>query len=166
MLIIYLVLNSVLETSLTLLPVYKEFEQVPYALLYKNISAAAESGAMKYSLLSVQWALCADSFTPGCYYWLIKLSESDGYKFLQMNATHLSIKSSQIFLSTYHAQMRLIKNITFANLPWLKLLMEHYVNHQIKKFHWIMSLLGMCCIVTLLNTLAWIHVQKHLGPMK
>ena len=67
-LIIYLVLNSVLETALTLLPVYKEFQQVPYALLYKNISAGAESGAIKYSLLSVQWALCADSFTPGCYY--------------------------------------------------------------------------------------------------
>ena len=29
---------------------------------------------------------------------------------LQMNATHLLIKDSQIFLSTYHAQMRLIKN--------------------------------------------------------
>ena len=35
---------------------------------------------------------------------------------LQMNATHLLIKGSQIFSIIYHAQMRLIKNTTFAHL--------------------------------------------------
>ena len=38
-LMIYVLLNLLLETSLTLIPVYQELQQIPHVLLYKNISA-------------------------------------------------------------------------------------------------------------------------------
>ena len=64
-LMIYVLLNLLLETSLTLIPVYQELQQIPHVLLYKNNSATTESQEMKYSLLSAQWAICQDSFTSG-----------------------------------------------------------------------------------------------------
>ena len=62
---IYVISNLLLETTLTVIPVYQELQQIPHVLLYKNTSTSDESEDMKYNLLSVQWSICQDSFTTG-----------------------------------------------------------------------------------------------------
>ena len=61
-LIVNVIVVGVCATVFNFLPVYKETEQVPHALLYMNMSAA-ESAEMSYSLMTIQWPICDDSFT-------------------------------------------------------------------------------------------------------
>ena len=63
-LIFNVIMAGVCGTVFNFLPVYKETEQVPHALLYMNLSAA-ESAEVSYSLMTIQWPICKDSFTIG-----------------------------------------------------------------------------------------------------
>ena len=63
-LIFNVAMTGICGTVFNFLPVYKEIEQVPHGLLYINTSAI-ESTGMSYSLMSVQWPICEDSFTIG-----------------------------------------------------------------------------------------------------
>ena len=63
-----LILNTIVcamsATGLTLIPVYKEYDQIPHAVLFKNTSVA-EASDIPYSIVSVQWSICQDSFDSG-----------------------------------------------------------------------------------------------------
>ena len=56
------VVAGVCGTVFNFLPVYKETEKVPHALLYMNMSAA-DSATMSYSLMTIHWPICDNSFT-------------------------------------------------------------------------------------------------------
>ena len=51
------VVAGVCGTVFNFLPVYKETEQVPHALLYMNLSATG-SAEVSYSLMDIQWPIC------------------------------------------------------------------------------------------------------------
>ena len=65
---VILILNTVVcamaATGLTLIPAYKVYDQIPHAVLFKNTSATEASDAA-YTIVSVQWSLCQDSFDTG-----------------------------------------------------------------------------------------------------
>ena len=58
------VLTGVCGTVFNFLPVYKEIDKVPHALLYMNLSAA-ESAEISFSLMDIQWPISEDSFSIG-----------------------------------------------------------------------------------------------------
>ena len=67
---VILILNTLVcamaATGLTLIPVYKEYDQIPHAVIFKNTSAAeTTSEDPYYSIVSVQWSVCQDSFDTG-----------------------------------------------------------------------------------------------------
>ena len=63
---VILILNTLVcamaATALTLIPAYREYDQIPHAVLFKNTSATASP---PYSIVSVQWSVCRDSFDTG-----------------------------------------------------------------------------------------------------
>ena len=65
---VILILNTLVcalcATGLTLIPEYKEYEQIPHAVLFKN-SSAAESSDVPYSIVSVQWSICQVTIESG-----------------------------------------------------------------------------------------------------
>ena len=61
-LIFNVVMAGVCGTVFNFLPIYKETDQVPHALMYLNLSTA-ESAEMSYARLTIQWPICEDSFT-------------------------------------------------------------------------------------------------------
>ena len=63
-LIFNVLVTGVCATIFNFLPIYKETEQIPHALLYMNQSAAG-SAEMSYSLMAIQWPICEDSVTIG-----------------------------------------------------------------------------------------------------
>ena len=67
---VILILNTLVcamaATGLTLIPVYKEYDQIPHAVIFKNTSAAETTSENPYySIVSVQWSVCQDSFDTG-----------------------------------------------------------------------------------------------------
>ena len=64
-----LILNTLVcamaATGLTLIPVYKEYNQIPHAVIFKNTSVAEDTSENPYSIVSVQWSVCQDSFDTG-----------------------------------------------------------------------------------------------------
>ena len=66
-LVFNVIMTALCATSFIYLPVYKELEQIPHALLYMNASAA-ESADQSYHLMSVKWSICQDTFSAGNWY--------------------------------------------------------------------------------------------------
>ena len=63
-LILHTLVCALSATGLTLIPVYKEYEQIPHAVLFKNSSASGSSD-VPYNIVSVQWSTCQDTFDTG-----------------------------------------------------------------------------------------------------
>ena len=63
MLIFNLLLTGLASTSFIFIPVYKEYQEVPHAVLYKD--TPAEESATAYTLVSLAWTLCDDELTEG-----------------------------------------------------------------------------------------------------
>ena len=69
-LVFNVIMTALCATSFIYLPVYKELEQIPHALLYMNASAA-ESADQSYHLMSVKWSICQDTFSAGNWYTVV-----------------------------------------------------------------------------------------------
>ena len=63
MLIFNLLLTGLASTSFIFIPVYKEYQGVPHAILYKN--TPAEESEVAYTLVSVAWTLCDEELSEG-----------------------------------------------------------------------------------------------------
>ena len=63
MLIFNLLLTGLASTSFIFIPVYKEYQEVPHAILYKN--TPAEESEVAYTLVSVAWTLCDEQLSEG-----------------------------------------------------------------------------------------------------
>ena len=64
MLIFNLLLTGLASTSFIFIPVYKEYQEVPHAVLYRN-TPAEESDVASYTLVSLAWTLCDEELSEG-----------------------------------------------------------------------------------------------------
>ena len=65
-LIFNVIMAGICGTAFNFLPIYKEVQQIPYGLLYLNISAnQTGSSEMVYNLMSIQWPICQEPFAAG-----------------------------------------------------------------------------------------------------
>ena len=62
-LIFNLLLTGLASTSFIFIPVYKEYQEVPHAILYKN--TLAEESEVTYTLVSMAWTLCDEELSEG-----------------------------------------------------------------------------------------------------
>ena len=57
-----MLLTGLASTSFIFIPVYKEYQKIPHAILYKN-SAVGEESAIAYTLVSAVWSTCDEELT-------------------------------------------------------------------------------------------------------
>lgn len=74
-LIFSLILTGLASTSFIFLPVYKEYQKVPHAILYKN-TAFGEESEIAYTLVSAAWSTCDRELNLGKWSHLKYLGES------------------------------------------------------------------------------------------